>query len=667
MQYKLRYRYPILQSFLRPIFYLSVFLLATLGILSCSNEADIPPPQPQQPSNISALARDGYVVLNWPVVQYAQSYNIYYDTQQIVSLAQSKRLTTQQPLFTHTGLINNTTFYYVITAVNTTGVSSPSLETFATPINLPGTDPLFMNQWNLENTGQVSGGVPGEDINLKPLINTCTTQNNCRGEGVLVAIVDDGLEIGHEDLFANIATNMSFNYLNNSTDPSPIGPDWAMHGTSVAGIVAARDNNGVGLRGIAPRASLAGYNFLQKGDTNTAFDALTHDANNDRLPDADVSVNSWGPPDNGELNAAEMEVTTALTVGVQKGRNGLGTVYVWAAGNGATGAGLKIDSTATGECNRSVDNSNYDGYANNRRVMAVGAVTQSGIKSSYSECGANIWVSAPSGEFCNASGNFTITSTDLSGNVGYNTNQINNFKDYTDTNYTKCFNGTSAAAPTVAGVVALILQQTTKNLSWRDVRYIIASTARINDLSQGWTKNGAGMWVNHKYGFGVVDSEAAVALAVAPSYVVLGPEVQFSSELYSVQRDIPDYNPNNPLAGIKDSQSVSGSAISKIDYVEIILSTTHEYFADLEVVLTHTYSKVGQPDVSSNSRLAETHLIPCEREKSNCSTYTYNNWRFGSARHLGEPADGAWSLSIRDNKANLTGQFDSWKIKIYGS
>ena len=135
-----------------------------------------------------------------------------------------------------------------------------------------------------------------------------------------------------------------------------------------------------------------------------------------------------------------------------------------------------------------VDNSNYDGRANYRGVMAVAAVNDQGVQSSYSESGANLWVAAPGGEFCVSTsmpsprqivpgfgpqyGNGVTTgdcTTPTTGNP--------NPEDYT-----KCMNGTSSATPDVAGVVALMLAAN-PNLTWRDVRIILAETARKNDAT----------------------------------------------------------------------------------------------------------------------------------------------------------------------------------------
>ena len=107
-------------------------------------------------------------------------------------------------------------------------------------------DPLFADQWHLRNTGQ-AGGCAGQDVNISALWNA-----NTKGTGVRIAVVDDGLEIGHEDLSPNVVMGESFNY-NGGTDPTG-----GQHGTAVGGVAAARDSNGLGGAGAAPaRASLA--------------------------------------------------------------------------------------------------------------------------------------------------------------------------------------------------------------------------------------------------------------------------------------------------------------------------------------------------------------------------------------------------------------------------
>ena len=91
------------------------------------------------------------------------------------------------------------------------------------------------------------------------------------GAGINVAVVDSGLDSDHEDLSANVETTRNHNYLiRDGGDTTGIYNSNSSHGTAVAGIIAARDN-GLGVRGVAPRATIYGYNLLRdRTDGNTA-------------------------------------------------------------------------------------------------------------------------------------------------------------------------------------------------------------------------------------------------------------------------------------------------------------------------------------------------------------------------------------------------------------
>lgn len=481
-------------------------------------------------------------------------------------------------------------------------------------------DPFYHYQWHLKNTGQLCGAI-GEDINVEPVWNGTPSY---KGDGVRIAIVDDGLEIGHPDLAANVVTGGSYDY--RLSPPAYGDPTGGAHGTSVAGVAAAVDFNRIGVRGVAPHGRLVGYNVLQAPTTTNEADAMTLDA-----PLNSVSSNSWGAPDgNGTLDAPSSTWRTAIETGLATGRGGLGLIYVWAAGNGAP-----------------IDNSNYDGQANYRGVIAVGATNDTGTKASYSEHGANLWVSAPAGETCG----HAITTTDRTGTVGYNPTQTGG-SDLPDQNYTECFNGTSAATPEVSGVVALMLQARPA-LTWRDVRLILAETARKNDRSDsGWTSGaispgGTAYHFNHKYGFGVVDAKAAVSRAASWSLIS------------GTQRVSPPFSgapniaiPDNDCTGVSDTINVSQSGINQIEWVEVTFTAAdHPYSGDLNISLTSPTGAVSQ--------LAETHNCP-----AGCTAYS--GWVFGSARHLGEAADGNWKLTVKDQESLDVGTFQSWSIQFYG-
>jgi kexin len=317
--------------------------------------------------------------------------------------------------------------------------------------------------------------------------------------------------------------------------------------------------------------------------------------------------------------------------GLTSGRNGLGTVYVWAGGNGGPRRG---------------DNSNYEGYANFRGVMAVCAVNAAGRQPPYSDPGANLWVCAPSNTVGPGFSLPGITTTDRSGSQGYNTSGSSG--DPVDPNYTAQFGGTSAATAVVSGVVALMLQ-TNPNLGWRDVRQILAETARQNDPGDSdWTTNGAGFHVNHKYGFGTVNAETAVTRA--RTWTNLGPQRTFSRTL----------TPSLALADpgtTTNTVAIASSGIARIEWIEIEVTLNHANDEELEIVLqneiTGTTTVLAEPHICSGSGV------------DLCGNYSA--WIFGSARHLGESADANWTLLVRDTSSGLTGALVSWKLTFYGT
>jgi len=119
-------------------------------------------------------------------------------------------------------------------------------------------DPLFPQQWHLLNTGQ-SGGIAGVDLNVAGVWDTL------RGTGLTIGIVDDGVQADHPDLSPNFNFALSVNLNSN-----PFNLSYDTHGTPVAGIVAARGNNGLGVSGVAPEASLADIRLLGDWDTDEA-------------------------------------------------------------------------------------------------------------------------------------------------------------------------------------------------------------------------------------------------------------------------------------------------------------------------------------------------------------------------------------------------------------
>ncbi|MGV3664901.1 MAG: S8 family serine peptidase [Leptospira bouyouniensis] len=504
-------------------------------------------------------------------------------------------------------------------------------------------DSLYADQWHLQNYGQL-GGTTGEDARVKPIWD-----QGYSGNQVIVSVVDDGIDIRHEDLTANMSVSTrGLNLFNNTFNPSHSYIN-SFHGTSVGGVIGSSGGNGIGVRGAGPWSKLVGVNILEKSTiyTSDEYRAMVNES-----AKVFISNNSWGSPDlYGWLWPSNSLWQQGINEGVTFGRGGKGTVYFWAAGNGANGGTVASPVL--------VDNANYDGQANYYGVMAIGGIGQDGVKASYSESGANLWVVAHT-QGNNATAYTTaISTTDASGGFGLNAGGTSG--DYVFSSYTRRFNGTSSATPLAAGVAALLLSKY-PNLSWRDVRELIAYSARKNDATDpGWTLNAAGLNINHKYGFGAVDATQLFVRANLWTPITAAFKAETMNSV-SPGTSIPD---NDLVTGASVAYPVSTS-VTYIEYVDVEFTSNHTYFPELRITITSPSGTV--------SVLSEVHACRNPINNSGCTsgntsiaTMTGSStYRFGLTRLLGENPNGSWTIRVFDGGAGDTGSIQTVRLRIYG-
>lgn len=460
-------------------------------------------------------------------------------------------------------------------------------------------DTSYGLQWHLPGGGE---GIDAE--------NVWDFAGNTRlGNGVVVAVVDDGLQTNHPDLIGNFQAgllNLDINAEPDDNDPSPVGASDS-HGTAVAGAVAAFGNNGVGVCGVAPRSTLVGIRLIAAATTDLdAATAMSHG-------NAGIHVknNSLGPPDDvGGLFASGTLFRDAVRDGVTNGRGGLGTVYVWAGGNGTTGK----------------DDVNYDGNANNRNVIAVSSAATDGTE--QFEPGAAILVCAPGQN---------ILTTDRTGADGYDPG------DYVSES------GTSLAAPLVSGTVALMLEANPA-LTWRDVMWILVDTADTNDPTDpDWHTNGSGRTVSHKFGHGRIN--AAAAVAAAPGFVSVGGAAEEKVQTGSAAPGA--WIPDSPSAGVSSTIAIPYSMT--VEHVEVDFVSNHAYADDLTITL--------RSPSGTDSILARQYLSnPIPAQIRDYST----GWTFMTTLAWGEEGQGDWTLTVKDDSPGVVGKFTSWTLRVYG-
>lgn len=477
---------------------------------------------------------------------------------------------------------------------------------FRRPFQYRVNDPLFGSQWHLKKAGGAN-----VDINAEGAWNAGIT-----GTGVRLMICDDSLEHTHPDIAGNYDAANSYDYSDNDSNPAPASTN-EQHGTPVAGMAAARGDNGVGVTGVAYTATLSAIRLDANFPDAAVASALSHAQSS-----IDVYSNSWGPPGWSDLGTLTRQ---ALEQGIANGRGGKGCIYVWASGNGRYWD----------------DNANNDPFQTLPGTISVASIARDGAVADHSEKGACILVAAPagvsSGGMSGAGGN--IVTTDRTGSAGYN--------GLTDPDYTNAFGGTSASCPTVAGVCALILQAN-PNLTWRDVQHILVRSANSTNgvNNNGWVQNGAGRRVHPTLGFGCVDAGAAVALAQGWSNV--GTRVTETTATDNAGVGV------GGITGVMRSLWCSNDL--DLEHVEIEVQLAHSNWWGLEITLTSpsgTVSKLAEPSVYGS--MMGGPLSP-----------TGGAWTFMTVRNWDEKAGGNWTLNIRD-AGGTGGTLTNWRMKLHGT
>lgn len=459
------------------------------------------------------------------------------------------------------------------------------------------TDPIFKEQWHLFNTAQ-----PGNDINV-----TGVWLSGNFGQGATVAIVDDGIDMYSDDIKDNYFAEGSYDYNDPGPEPRPRLSD-DHHGTRCAGEIAAVRNNVCGV-GVAYQGMVAGIRILSKqiSDIDEA-EALNYGYQKNHIYSC-----SWGPPDDGmSMDEPGILIKKAMLNGVQNGRGGRGSLYVFASGNGA----------------RAGDNCNFDGYTNSIYSITVGAIDRKGIHPYYSElCSAQLVVTYSSG-----SGD-AIHTTDVG------PNKCN-----------KSHGGTSAAAPLAAGIFALVVSARPE-LSWRDLQWLTVNTAvPVNEADGSWQSTPYGKKFSHKFGYGKLDSYAIVE--AAKTMTLVKPQAWFVTPWMHVKQPVPEGDQGLSSHFAVTAEMLKDANFERVEQITVTMNLEHQRRGDLAVEL------VSPAGVISHLSAARPYDSIAEG---------YSDWTFMTVAHFGESGVGDWKLIAKDTVQNgKTGNLTDWKMTLWG-
>uniref|UniRef100_A0A8C3QQS4 Neuroendocrine convertase 1 n=1 Tax=Cyanoderma ruficeps TaxID=181631 RepID=A0A8C3QQS4_9PASS len=401
-------------------------------------------------------------------------------------------------------------------------------------------DPMWNQQWYLQDT-RITPSLPKLDLHVIPV-----WQKGFTGKGVVITVLDDGLEWNHTDIYANYDPKASYDFNDNDHDPFPrYDPtNENKHGTRCAGEIAMQANNRKCGVGVAYNSRVGGIRMLD-GIVTDAIEASSIGFNPEHV---DIYSASWGPNDDGKT------------------------------------------------------------------VEGPGRLAQKAF-----EYGIN------------------QTSVDLHNEC------------------TETHTGTSASAPLAAGIFALALEAN-PGLTWRDMQHLVVWTSEYDPLAgnPGWKKNGAGLMVNSRFGFGLLNANALVDLAdpkrwkhVPEKRECIVKDKSFEPRLLRANEEVIIEIPTKACEGQENS-------IAFLEHVQLEATIEYSRRGDLHVTLV-------SPSGTSTVLLAER-----ERDKS---PNGFKNWDFMSVHTWGENPAGTWILRITDMSRRIQneGRIVNWKLILHGT
>ncbi|VIO76783.1 Calcium-dependent protease [Bradyrhizobium ivorense] len=434
--------------------------------------------------------------------------------------------------------------------------------------------------------------------------------------GIVISVVDEGVNYLHADLVGSYDTSIDY-------DPRDSGDNDAMpdtaaqhHGTMVASLIAGNINNSLGAVGAAQGATITG-SYMRFGvlyDQNELAGLVAHQQN------YDVSNNSWGFTASFADNFQTAPFTAAaaaLQADVANGRDGLGTVMVFAAGNS------KIQ-TASGNVG---DDANFHNFSNSRFTITVGAHDRDGTPAVFSNPGTSVLLTAPG-----------VGLVVDDGNAAGSTN-------------TSYASGTSAAAPLVSSAVALMLAAN-PDLGYRDVQEILAisATSRLDGHStangfDGY--NGGGLMFDRNGGFGMLDASAAVALARNWSY----------TSTYANEKEL-DFS-FAPASNLDPTQSSLSFTLTPTDASMAKFSTSR---VDIDLSISDADLK----DLQINLVSPDGTVSELVENLSQLGSKTTLSFTFDSVQFMGENPYGTWTLQLSHATPGATFAVSQADVHVYG-